>query len=490
MKALPLNDLLAATPHQVVAGHGTIPIERLCLDSRRVRPGDLFCAVSGTHQDGMQFVPDAVKRGAVAVVAETAAPRGIDVVWVVVPDVRLTLAAMAAAFYRQPARHLVMTGLTGTNGKTTTAHMVSEMLSAAGATVGQLGTIEYRLGSRTIPAARTTPDAIMLQDLLHQMVDAGCSHAVMEVSSHALDQHRTAGIPFRVAAFSNLTRDHLDYHASMGTYFKSKCRLFETLDATATAVVNVDDPWGRQVLSCLPTGVPALTVGVEAADASLTAESLTLSMSGSRFELVGPWGRAKVRLPLLGRFNLHNALLAAGCALAQDIPFPHVIDALNRMPPVRGRLESVPSRRGIGIYVDYAHTDDAVTNVLAALREITRGRLIVVVGCGGDRDRDKRPLMAGAAEGGADQVILTSDNPRSEQPEAIIADMMLGLEHPRTAIVRVDRREAIATAIDQAVDGDTVLIAGKGHEAFQDLGNTTIPFDDVAVIREVLDDTL
>ena len=255
-------------------------------------------------------------------------------------------------------------------------------------------------------------------------------------------------------------------------------------------MVSIDDPWGRQLLGRLPAEVPALTVGIEASDASVTAESLVLATSGSRFELVSPWGRAAVRLPLLGRFNLQNALLAAGCALAQNIPFEHVIDALVRMPPVRGRLESVPTRRGYGIYVDYAHTDDAITNVLVALRELTRGRLIIVVGCGGDRDREKRPLMAAAAESGADQVILTSDNPRSEQPEAILADMMLGLVRPREAIVRVDRREAIAAAIEQAGEGDTILVAGKGHEAFQDLGTTTIPFDDVAVIQEVLDATV
>ena len=487
MNLLPLSELLAGTPHQVVMGAGDLPIERLCLDSRRARPGDLFCAIPGTDQNGLEFVPDALARGAVAVISEEAPPRGIEAAWIVVPEARLALASIAATFYRHPARQLVMTGLTGTNGKTTTAHMVGRMLSAAGATVGELGTIEYRLGSRTIPAARTTPDAITLQELLHQMVGAGCSHAVMEVSSHALDQHRTAGIPFRVAAFSNLTRDHLDYHDSMGAYFESKSRLFRALDANATAVVNVDDPWGRQLLGRVPSGVPALTVGIDADDAAITAEAVELSTAGARFQLVSPWGRAPVALPLLGRINLHNALLASGCALAQNIPFEHVIDALNGMSPVRGRLEGVPTKRGYGVYVDYAHTDDAITNVLAALREITRGQLIVVIGCGGDRDRDKRPLMAAAAERSADRVILTSDNPRGEQPESIIADMMLGLTRPRDAIVRVDRRQAILTALEQAGDGDTVLVAGKGHEAYQDLGTTTIPFDDVSVIRESLD---
>jgi UDP-N-acetylmuramoyl-L-alanyl-D-glutamate--2,6-diaminopimelate ligase len=380
-----------------------------------------------------------------------------------------------------------MAGVTGTNGKTTVAYMLRDILHAAHGETGLIGTVEYRIGPRTIPASRTTPDAVSLQSILAQMVRAGCRSCVMEVSSHAIVQRRVLGVDYDTVIFTNLTRDHLDYHGSMEGYFQAKAALFMQPPgpkAARTAVVNIDDPSGRRIVAMQPPG-DLLTFGVSE-DADVRAEGITFTDEGTRFEVRTPWGGATLGTRLMGRFNVSNILaaMAAGGAMGADVGA--MAGVLSGMGSVRGRLELVWNRDDIRVFVDYAHTDDALRNVLTTLRELTSRRLLVVFGCGGDRDPTKRPEMGRAADELADFTVLTSDNPRTEDPAAIVEAIRAGFAQADRYEVVLDREAAIRRALDRACPGDVVLVAGKGHETFQEFENRTLPFDDREVVRRVM----
>lgn len=457
-------------------------------DSRQVRPGFLFVAVTGVDQDGANFVTDAVARGAVAVVTEKAVEAPGGVTRVRVADARLALAHAAKRFSNDAADKLELVGVTGTNGKTTIAYLMWDLLEAAGRRPGLLSTVQYRIGSREIPAARTTPDAVTLHRFFADMVSNQCRSAAMEVSSHALDQQRAAGVEFNAAIFTNLTRDHLDYHVTMEAYFEAKAALFRGLGAgakPATAVINTDDPWGRKLVGLVPAQARQLAYGLQG-QGDVTAENIRLANEGTSFLLRTPWGRADVRMGLMGRYNVSNALGAAAAAGALGIGVDAIAATLGRSRGAPGRLQRVPNGRGFDVFVDYAHTDDALARMLETVREATRGRLIVVFGCGGSRDRTKRPAMGAVVARLADAAVVTSDNPRREDPDAIIRDVLAGAPGAANLESVTDRRAAIAHALDLAQAGDMVVIAGKGHETFQEFANRTVAFDDAQVVRDLL----
>ncbi len=472
-------------PSQVV-GFRDVVVEGLAFHSAEVRPGNLFFAVPGTQRDGADFVRQAVGRGAAAVVAEARVE--VPCPLLVVDDCRRALADMACYYYGRPSRALAVAGVTGTNGKTTVTHLLRDCLQADRRSVGLLGTIGYEYGGRRIPATNTTPDPVRLQGYLREMVDRGCHACVMEVSSHALVQQRVRGVDFDVGVFLNLSQDHLDFHGCMRDYAAAKASLFAGLGPGAQACIGLDSPAARTMIEAVDAGVRVRTFGLHA-DAELRAESLSCTVEGTRFELVMPRGRVDLLLRLPGAHNVQNALAAASAALALGVSELTVAQALEASKPVRGRLELVGYRGGVRVFVDYAHTPDALDQVCSALRPLTEGRLIVVFGCGGDRDRGKRPLMAQAVARWAHVAVVTSDNPRSEEPEAILAEVEAGLADSALDWVRVaDRGEAIARAIRGARAGDIVLLAGKGHETYQILRDSVVPFDDRVVARQVLDE--
>jgi len=449
--------------------------------SFEVRPGDVFFCIRGFAADGHEFAADAVARGAVAVVAERAL-LGLDVPVVLVDDTRAALALASARFFGNPSESLRVAGITGTNGKTTTTFLLDSILRAAGSATGIVGTIETRIAGVAEHASRTTPESRDLQALLRRMVDAGVEAVSMEVSSHAIDLHRVDGVTFSVAAFTNLSQDHLDYHTTMEEYFSVKSRLLKAV-TPERRVVNVDDEHGRRLAGTLEV---AWTVGT-ASDAAVRAEGVVLAPGACTFTLIAPSAEAKVHLPLAGAFNVSNALVAAGCALAMGVPFETVVAGLSGAPQVPGRLERIDAGQDFTVLVDYAHTPDGLESALHAVRGVTAGRVITVFGCGGDRDPDKRPLMGQIAGRLSDVAILTSDNPRSEDPVGIILQVQDGLDGTTAErIIEVDRHTAIAQAIGFARTGDTVLIAGKGHEDYQIFADRTIHFDDREVAREEL----
>ncbi len=459
-----------------------VPVTGIAYRSDAVVPGDAFYCIPGYAHDGHDFAPDAVARGAVAIVAQRPLPH-IGVPVEVVKDTRVALADAADRFFGMPSRRLAVAGITGTNGKTTTTYILESILRAAGRSCGIVGTVETRFGSQRVPASRTTPESPDLQRLFARMLEAGTDSVAMEVSSHAIDLHRIDGVHFAVAAFTNLTQDHLDYHHSIEEYFAVKRRLFTDADVSAR-VVNVDDPLGAGLAAELGD---ALTVGLSP-DAMLRAEDVRLSSDGSRFTLVGPDGSASVRLPLAGLFNVSNALVAAGSALSLGIPFQTVVAGLETAPQVPGRLERVDAGQAFAVYVDYAHTPDSLDKAIKAVRNVTSGRVITVFGCGGDRDPDKRPLMGSAASNASDHVVVTSDNPRTEDPVLIMLQIEDGMRGgPASYEMEPDRRTAIARALAQAAPGDAVLIAGKGHEDYQEFEGRRIDFDDRVVAREELE---
>ncbi len=459
-------------------------VSGVALHSRDVRPGWVFVAITGTAVDGRMYVEDAVRRGAAAVISTQ--PLALPVCVITVQDARLAAARLAAAFNGYPSRTLQVAGVTGTNGKTTVATMVKAVLERAGRAPGMVGTVAYEIGPRVIAATRTTPDAVTLQGLLRQMVTAGCHSAVLEVSSHALVQHRTAGIDFAVAAFTNLTRDHLDYHGTMEAYYEAKAILFRELGSAATAVINRDDAWGRRLLG-EPPGCGRLSYGLEAG-ADIRAEDVALTLEGSEFRIQSPWGTHAARVRLPGRYNVSNALACFGLCCALDCTPETVLEALAGVSLVRGRLERVAAdRMPFNVFVDYAHTDDALRQVLGALRPLTQGRLITVFGCGGNRDRSKRRLMGAVAVEASDHVVVTTDNPRNEAPDAIIADIIEGAGGSAKVTVIADRKAAILQVLEMAEAGDTVLIAGKGHETYQETAGRVMPFNDVDVVRKAME---
>lgn len=475
-----LSDIKKITGGQAPRLTNNAEVTGIVLHSREVRPGRVFVAIPGAQTDGLIYVEDAMRRGALAVVAESVPSTRLPVPVILVENARLAAAKLAAAFYGWPGEKLRILGVTGTNGKTTVAMMIREVLRHVGWEPGLVGTVAYEVGARVIPASRTTPDSVTLQHLLHQMVEHHCQSAVIEVSSHALVQQRVACIPFAAACFTNLTHDHLDYHGTMDSYFEAKASLFRGLSEKATAVVNHDDPWGRKLLS-ETIKATFLSYGLSSADVVAQIDEQTLEWS--KFQIHSPWGRYDASITLPGRHNISNALACFAACASLGIAPDDIVEALSHVVLVRGRLERVRVKASFRVFVDYAHTDDALRNVLAALRPLTPGRLILVFGCGGNRDRNKRPLMGAVASSMADRVVVTSDNPRNETPLSIIDDILKGVTGHHVEVV-LDRREAIGKAVKMAQKGDTVLIAGKGHEAYQEIEGRVTPFDDVVVAQK------
>jgi UDP-N-acetylmuramoyl-L-alanyl-D-glutamate--2,6-diaminopimelate ligase len=462
-----------------VMGEGPADIEvtGLAYDSRQAGPGTLFFCVTGFQRDGHEFAPEAVERGAVALVVER--PLGLGVPEILVADARAAMGPAAARFHGEPTSRLRVAGITGTNGKTTTAWLVRHLLESSGTRCGLLGTVTSVIGGDEQPVVRTTPEAIDLQATFAAMVAAGDAACAMEVSSHALELGRADAIHWAAAVFTNLTQDHLDFHGTMEEYFAAKRRLFEA--GPATAIVNVDDEYGRRLAAELE-GVVTFAVEREADWRALDVRG---GLDGSRYRVQGPGGQAEVRSPLPGRFNVSNTLAALATAAALGVGLEEAVAALESFRAAPGRFEPVDEGQDFAVLVDYAHTPDSLENVLRAARDLTEGRVIVVFGAGGDRDRGKRPLMGEIAARLADVAIVTSDNPRSEDPEAIIGEILAGAGPEVESLV--DRRQAISRAVGLASAGDVVVVAGKGHEQGQEFeGGRKLPFDDVAVVREAL----
>jgi len=469
-------------------------------DSRRVQKGHVFVALKGAHADGTAFARHAIDRGAVAIVSEQTAPDDVHVPWAIVSDARLALAILATTFYRDPSSEMRVIGITGTNGKTTTAYLIASIFEAANIRCGVLGTVAYRIGEETREATRTTPEAPDVQALLREMVDRGCGGCAMEVSSHALSLRRVDGMTFAAAVFTNLTRDHLDFHVNMDAYFRAKRRLFEMLPRDAPSLLNVDDPRGPTLADA---GGRPVTYAIHK-QADVMPGPLSFSLQGLEFDVRTPRGTVRVRSKLVGRPNVYNILAAVSTATALDVPFDAIERGLESLDRVPGRFQVVSGGSDeVTVVVDYAHTDDALRNLLETARPLAHGRVITVFGCGGDRDRTKRPLMGAVAGRLSDVIVITSDNPRSEDPERIVEEVLRGItaDTPRPTVAAdrasgrdsaqrvltiVDRRAAIAKAVELARPGDLVLVAGKGHEKYQVIGDRTLPFDDVAVAREAL----
>ena len=484
-----LADLIQRLKTKSVQGSVDREITGVRYDSRRVMPGNLFVAVRGGTFDGHSFIEQAVEKGAVAVVGEQAALSQRATV-IVVQDSRDALAQLAATFFGHPSRKMKMIGVTGTNGKSTTSFLIKHLLERAGQSTGLIGTVQYEIGERRLPALRTTPESSDLQELLSQCVETVCRNVVIEVSSHALSLGRSKEIEFTVGVFTNLTRDHLDFHRGMKDYFEAKALLFESVRQSRSkdrkAIINVDDPYGQQLVARFGKDLPIITYGM-GARAEFRASDFKVEMSGTSYRLDANDKSYLVRLPLIGRFNIYNSLAALAAAHAVGLDVRNAVLGLAKAPQIPGRLEAVPAKRKFHVFVDYAHTDDALLNVVKTCRDLNPNRLILVFGCGGDRDRTKRPLMGAVADQYADFAFITSDNPRKEDPEAILRDIEAGFTHKNYEKI-VDRKGAIARAIAMAQPRDIVLIAGKGHEKYQEFRDHTIPFDDVEIAGRALEE--
>ncbi|MGB2716942.1 MAG: UDP-N-acetylmuramoyl-L-alanyl-D-glutamate--2,6-diaminopimelate ligase [Vicinamibacterales bacterium] len=492
-----VTDHNAAVTPELDARTAATTVTGIAYDSRRVTSGTVFVALRGMQSDGTTFAEDAITRGASAIVSETPAPAGTLVRWIRVGDARNALAALASEFWRHPSESLTLVGITGTNGKTTTSYVLASIFEAAGVRCGRIGTVGYRIGDRETEAARTTPEAPELQHMLREMVSQGCGACVMEVSSHALALKRADHLRFSAAVFTNLTRDHLDFHRDMEAYFQAKLRLFELLPSEGFGVTNLDDRRGAAFAAAARRPV---TYAIDAA-ADVTPVGLSLSLDGVEFQARTPRGTLHVRSRLVGRPNAYNILAALSTAMALDVPFGAIEHGIWHLASVPGRFQLVSGPTDdVRVVVDYAHTDDALKNLLETARPLASGRVVTIFGCGGDRDRTKRPLMGAVAARLSDLVVITSDNPRSESPAAIIEDVKRGIvpaadrkppngvAGPKATphLVIVDRREAIDRTIADARRGDLVLIAGKGHEKYQVIGDRVLPFDDVDVAQAAL----
>lgn len=482
-----LKNLLTSTTVLAQRGDVDRAVTSLVTDSRRVVPGALFFAIGGSRVNGADYIEEAIGRGAVAVVSARAPSKHSPVAWVQVLDVRVAMAEVARRFYNNPDDALFLTGVTGTNGKTTVSMMAQFLLKEPDAPCGLIGTVRYEVGQRTLPSYKTTPESVDLFALFDQMREAGCQSCAMEVSSHALVQSRVYGVRFDAAGFTNLTQDHLDYHESLENYFNAKTRLFtgESGHQVRVAVVNIDDPYGRVLVERLPTGVEVVTYGFSAS-ADLRAVNVVLTPGGSQCEVEWAGGRAHLTLGLPGRYNILNALCALGLARAGGRELSMLVPRLANFPGVSGRMEKIEVGQQFQVLVDYAHTDDALSHALTMLRDVCSGRLLVVFGCGGNRDRAKRPRMTAAVQRWADFAWATADNPRKEPLAQIFDDMRAGVTAPTRIRFVDDRRRAIALALEAAQPGDCVLIAGKGHETYQEFADTVVPFDDRQVARELL----
>lgn len=477
---------------EVLAIKGSLerPISGLVMDSRRVVPGNLFFALPGLRADGLSFIDEAVSRGASAIVGQKMPGHPPSkVTFIQVADARAMLARVAQRYYKFPDHDLTVVGVTGTNGKTTVTHLTRHLLNGS-ERVGLLGTISYDLGVRTVPSYRTTPESLDIFGMLAQMRDAGCHNAVMEVSSHGIAQQRVLGLEFGVAVFTNLTRDHLDFHKTLESYFEVKTRLFTGAigPVPKIAVVNLDDPYGERLAEKIRAEVPGtrlITFG-ENPKADIRAENVDLKFRDTAFRLAWPGGTAPVDSPLVGRYNVSNFLAAAATAWALGRDPQAFLPRVKDFKGVPGRMERIEEGQAFNVLVDYAHTDDALRNALGMLRAITPGRLLVVFGCGGNRDKTKRPRMVQAVQEFADYAFATADNPRNEQVGKIFEDMKEGVADASKITWIDDRRRAISLALDSAKAGDSLLIAGKGHEGYQEFADTVIPFDDRQVVRELI----
>ena len=497
-----LNALLAPLNTPQIIGPDDREILALAYDSRKVKKGSLFFALSGEKTNGNKFIDAAVAAGAVAIVTEE--PRqNPNTTVIVVPSAREAMADLAAEFFRHPSLPLKTTGVTGTNGKTTFSFLLKAICHEAMMPSGLIGTVRYEIGERQLPATRTTPESLDLQEMLFQIRSTGCKSVVMEVSSHALTQERVRAVEFDAAVFTNLTQDHLDFHGTMEKYFEAKSLLFSGLlkqkKKKGTAVINIDDRFGVKLADQFAGKLPLITFGM-GARADFQATNITSDFNGTSYHLcvqrpssadraTSPGKSYLVRLPLIGRFNVYNSLAAIAAASAIGIDVRTAVKALADAPSVPGRLQAVAAKRQFKVFVDYAHTPDALLNVMRTLKELSPSRLIVVFGCGGNRDRAKRPLMAAAVAQLADYAIITSDNPRKESPEEILADIQKGFgPQPRLGLETIiDRKEAIFRAVALAQPRDIVLIAGKGHETTQEFADITLPFDDMQVARLALE---
>src|SRR5215471_9173255 len=479
-----LRELLKGCSIRSFAGDLNVEVLGLTYDSREVFPGAVFCAIRGTRMDGNDFVPKAIVKGAVAVVSASPPTSSLVMPWIQVDDERAALAGMAGNFYRHPTEKLHLVGITGTNGKTTTTYLVEAILKAAGRPAAVLGTIEYRGPEFDFPAERTTPEAPDLEKLFKQVVDAGWEHAVIEVSSHAIAMKRVQELRFEIAVFTNLTRDHLDFHGDIDSYFLAKKKLFQGLGGGVprVMVLNMDDRRYEELRSIDPSRV--ISYGMQlASDICPLSHQFTWQGTTARYKT--PLGELNVRTSLMGKPNLLNIGAAVGVAIALHVPTDAIVRGIQQLANVPGRFEPVNAGQPFRVIVDYAHTDDALHKLMETAREITSGRLIVVFGCGGERDHTKRPAMGKVAARESDYAIVTSDNPRGEDPIAIIREIEAGMGDAQHRTI-VDRREAIRAALAAAREGDTVVIAGKGHETYQTIGQSSYPFDDRAVARELL----
>ncbi|MBD3414715.1 MAG: UDP-N-acetylmuramoyl-L-alanyl-D-glutamate--2,6-diaminopimelate ligase [Candidatus Aminicenantes bacterium] len=454
----------------------------IAYSSQKVKPGFLFAALKGEKSDGLDFVPEALEKGASAVLCRKEKPEGFSKVWIQAQDARLALALISAEYYGQPSKKLTLIGITGTKGKTTATYALEQMLIQAGFSPGVIGSISYRGPQFNSSAQRTTPEAPDTDALLQKMLEQGATHCVMEVSSHSIELKRINGIDFDVTAFTNLSGEHLDFHKTLGSYFQAKKKLFITAKSSRP-VINTDSEWGQKLASELPQ--KCLTFGI-LTQADVFASHYKFSPDGLTAHIRSPSGAMDLTSPLLGKPNLYNILTAASCALALNIPLPAIQKGAASLEGVPGRFERVANDLGLHVFVDYAHTDEALKNLLETAREIHAQRIILVFGAGGDRDQSKRPRMGEVAGTLADWTIITSDNPRSEDPLDIIADIEKGIKKSGSAQYEIepDRKKAIQKALSSAQCGDTVLIAGKGHEKYQVIKDRIIPFDDVDAAKE------
>lgn len=478
-----LAELVRGITPKKISGEPHTEISGLTYDSRLVKPGDLFAAILGTRQDGHRYLEEAVKKGAAALLVETPL-KNSSIPQIVVSNSREALAHMAAAFYHHPDEQLTLIGVTGTNGKTTTTYLVEAIFQKTGIKTGIIGTIQYKIGEKIIPTKNTTPESADLFQMFREMAETGVGAAAIEVSSHALDQGRIEGIHFNAAVFTNLTQDHLDYHQTIEAYFQAKAKLFEAhfLKKNAVAVINLDDPFGQRLQNQIKT--PTITYGLDK-KADVRASQIQLQWKETSFQVETPKGGCFIKLPLAGEFNVYNAMAAIGVGLSQNLPLETIQAGLESAKPVRGRFELASENQPFAVIVDYAHTPDGLENLLQSAKKLTPKKLIVVFGCGGDRDRGKRPKMGAIAENFADEIIVTSDNPRSEDPMAIIREIEKGMNKPHH--VEPDRQKAIGLALSLAKPHDSVIIAGKGHETMQIFKDKSIHFDDREIVKVFLE---
>ena len=480
-----LREVLEGVPHTMFEGPFDVDISGISHDSRKIQSGDVFVAVQGEKMDGFAFIEKALQNGAEAVFSSRKKPDLFPKAWIQVSDEREALGLCSANFYGHPSKELKIVGITGTKGKTTVSYILEEILKKANQVPGVIGTISYRGPNIDLSAERTTPEASDMQKILRQMVDGGATHCIMEVSSHALELKRVTGIEFDVVVFTNLSGEHMDYHKNMDSYFAAKKKLFHVGRNHRTAIINVDDDWGKKLISDIP--MEFISTGLHS-PAMVKAEKFEFDADGTKLTAKFPSGKMTISSHLLGKPNVYNTLSSLAASLALNIQTDAIQQGIAALQGVPGRFERIQNSLGIQIYVDYAHTDDALKNLLETAQDLARERIILVFGAGGDRDKTKRPRMGAIAGELADLTILTSDNPRTESPSAIISDVEKGLRTtgPKKYIILPDRKEAIKKALSLARKDDIILVAGKGHENYQILGDKIIPFSDKDIIYEIL----